>query len=437
MTLSTVVSSQRTAVTTTLHRLIWKLGLILLFVFVLSSSSAWARPPDTPILQWPFEGGTASELPIFKWNRVPDAMQYNLQIFNQQGVMLAYNWYEPSETGCQTLETRCSTVAPITLPPGAYQSLIRSWNASGGYSAASQLRGFSVTGSRSERYLAKLQSRQTPLIVSNARQRQIIDWVMRYLQVSQESITRETLGHMIGIALKRMNLLATQHVNDLHLATSGYDYLDLVLANPSTALWANCGDSAVFMLEALAAFNVPARQIALWSSLNDGHSLVEYYSEAFSTFVYYDPLYGAILLDDAGAPATVEDVLDQVTRFGFRAGSYDRWEFRPVRFSDVTTTTSSPAVDARYDYYNMADYGYTIIRCYMAIIARRFSDSTHLGLPLSGEDIVMGRWLMFDNSAFTEYADYFTKEFWPLFDQQYDIRKGGRYALSIVHTTAR
>ena len=139
MTLSTVVSSQRTAVTTTLHRLIWKLGLILLFVFVLSSSSAWARPPDTPILQWPFEGGTASELPIFKWNRVPDAMQYNLQIFNQQGVMLAYNWYEPSETGCQTLETRCSTVAPITLPPGAYQSLIRSCNASGGYSAAFQL----------------------------------------------------------------------------------------------------------------------------------------------------------------------------------------------------------------------------------------------------------------------------------------------------------
>jgi hypothetical protein len=178
-------------------------------------------------------------------------------------------------------------------------------------------------------------------------------------------------------------------------------------------------------------------QIALWSSLDDGHSVVEYYSEVFGKFVYYDPLYGAMLLDDRGEPASLEDVLDQIAKFGFRIdGAYDRWEFRPVRFSGASTTAPAVAADSRYESYNTSDYGQVIIRNYMSIIARRFTDYTHVGLPLPGENVVMGRWLVFDNTAFTEFASYFSQTFWPAFEQQYDVRNGGHYEITVVRSAA-
>jgi hypothetical protein len=408
---------------------------IILFALLMSYGieGSAQTPPAFPIASWPSNGAQSSERPVLKWAPVIGAAQYNLQVFDEHDNMLLYHWYYPSEAGCAGLETRCTVVMPIELGLGTYRWLLRSWNPTGGYSGLGPLRTFTVADTRAARYLSRLQARQTPLVATTARQEAIMDWVTQRLGIARESVTRELFGHLLSVAFKRMNLAATQHVDELALA-EGYSFLNVVLDNSAVPLWANCGDSVTFMLEALAAFNIPARQIGLWSTLDDGHSAVEYYSEAFGKFVYFDPLYGVVLVDDSGEPASLEDVMDQIVRFGFAAGAYERWELRPVRFSDASSTAVSIAADSRYDYFNQADYGYLIIRSYMVIIARRFTDLTTLNLTLPGSDIVMGRWLLFDNSVLSLDEAYYSGTFWPAFMQRYSVAHGGRYEMTIVRT---
>jgi hypothetical protein len=178
----------------------------------------------------------------------------------------------------------------------------------------------------------------------------------------------------------------------------------------------------------------------MWSSINDGHEVLEYYSEAFKKTVYYDPLYSALLLDDAGEPASIENIAEEVNEFGNDGNgfSYSEWSYSPVRFSSWSQIDRpNMAADSRFEFYRALDYSWGILRSQPTVMARRHVDTTSGGTTLPGEDVVMGRWLVFDNSASSPYPNYFTETFWPEFYQRFDEKQNGRYRLLVVKTTAQ
>src|SRR6266446_8443692 len=92
---------------------------------------------------------------------------------------------------------------------------------------------------------------RTPIQANSFKQQQIISWIRKYIEISEEEITQENLPHLIGAAIKRMYLHAKIHELDL-----GANIYDLVLEDIQTPYWANCGDSAEFFLRIAQEFGI-------------------------------------------------------------------------------------------------------------------------------------------------------------------------------------
>jgi hypothetical protein len=408
-------------------------SLAVLLGFV---DASWAQ--TKPVAWSPLDGAQVSQRPPFRYYGVPGATGYNLRIVDGADNVVVYAWFSPAETSCAG-DRNCAVTSPVPLSPGTYIWAVRSWSEAAGYSIFTPLTSIVVTSSQ-EKYLTRVQSNQAEFPAFNSGQQQIVGWIQRYLDPGAPPITRFNLPHLLGVAMRRMYMTATVRVTDIVSPDQHYVFFDMVMANPERAIWANCSDSVVFMMRALNSFGIAAQQVSLWSSINDGHDAIEYYSEAFKKTIYYDPLYGALLLDDAGVPASLENIVEEVNRFGNNGNgfAYAQWDFWPVRFSGWSQVDAPDvAADARFEYYRALDYSWGILRSYPTVIARRHEDTTSMGRTLPGENVVMGKWVVFDSSASSPYPDYFTTTFWPAFYGAFDEKRDGRYRLLVVKTVAQ
>ena len=115
------------------------------------------------------------------------------------------------------------------------------------------------------------------------------------------------------------------------------------------------------MIQAIESFGLNARPVKLWHTLTDAHIAVEYESFAFGKPVFYDPLYGVMLLNSDGIPASLQDILAEYSGHGMDLAT---WSFHPVRLSDGT----EPVADARYGWFQDRNYD-EILKNYFQMIA--------------------------------------------------------------------
>src|SRR6185436_9111337 len=102
-----------------------------------------------------------------------------------------------------------------------------------------------------------------------------------------------------------------------HEIDVGGNLFDLVLASPQTAYWANAASASDFLIQAIKEFGIDAHRVNLWHSMADSHVGFEYESFVFGKPVFYDPLYGVLLINAAGVPASVNDLLSEFAGHGF------------------------------------------------------------------------------------------------------------------------
>jgi hypothetical protein len=105
-----------------------------------------------------------------------------------------------------------------------------------------------------------------------------------YVPIDRD-VTIEALPHFLAAGFRAMYLEASSG-----LTTADGFILKRLQATPDTAYWTYCGYSTDLMTLALAAFGVDARSVSLFSSINDNHVALEYYSRFFGKYVLYDPL---------------------------------------------------------------------------------------------------------------------------------------------------
>ena len=251
-------------------------------------------------------------------------------------------------------------------------------------------------------------------------------WAERY--VDPALFSQRTVAEFVITAMRQMYLQTTIHEADVQ----GNLY-DLVLANPQTAYWANCGSSADFLIRVLNRFGVAARKVQLWHTLTDSHVSMEYYSEVFGKYVFYDPLYGTYLLDQDGVPASVTEILGEISKHG---SNYSRWGIRTYRTYGPLSSAPTIAADSRYEYYNSRNYG-TLLKYYFNLVAVAHNDYTHEGQLLPGEPIASGKWIVYENLEYSDLAAADRDSILDAFRTRYSALENGRYYMvEVVHQIA-
>jgi len=250
-----------------------------------------------------------------------------------------------------------------------------------------------------------------------------VDLLDRYVPIDA-SVTAEALPYYVAGGLRQMFLQSTTHERD-----GGSRFmLHQLRQNPTTPYWANCGSAVDTMIIMLASFGVDARPVSMWNTLSDGHIALEYYSEQFRQYVYYDPLYGAFMVDKDGRPADVAALVEQIDRYGFDSLN---WDYQPIRISNVFSDDYVEASDPAYEYYNGLDYR-VILENYFRVIAvreRDLSSFQHIGLgTVPGEEFDRGgQWMI---RSFVDGAEW--SEMKEAMLDLFDVSRGGRYHLHFL-----
>src|SRR5262249_16911668 len=155
------------------------------------------------------------------------------------------------------------------------------------------------------------------------KQQKILTWAGRYVNLATMQVTDRQLPHVIIAAQRKMYLRAAAADEQLWAS-------DRILTSP--ARWAHCGPTSLFLNRSLFPFGVPVNLGRRWFAMGNDHLTTEIYFAAFGKFVYYDPLYGVVLLRSDGVPASLEDILSQWSQFG---QNLQAWQYQPYRISDL------------------------------------------------------------------------------------------------------
>lgn len=250
-----------------------------------------------------------------------------------------------------------------------------------------------------------------------------LEWAER--QLGREiRLDRYTLPQVMAAALRSMYLNASNHETEAGVAL----YID---PTRSDSTWAHCDSTVGAYMNLLGRFDVATRRLTLWHAENETHAALEYFSPVFRKWVYYDPLYGAILLTGSGVPAGVQDIQGEISQKGFDT---DKWRFQAVRIYDLFDDTPVEAVDSGYGVFEEVDYD-DVLRNYLNVIAIRREDVQQSGGSLPGSEI-KGRWLVIDNTALSpapdERAGRLIRRVVESFSTRQPFLKNQHFELSIV-----
>jgi hypothetical protein len=276
-------------------------------------------------------------------------------------------------------------------------------------------------------YLAKLNAPgQTALPQMSALQTEVWNWAKKHLDDPAVAPTQENLAHLLVVAQRRMHAKAVD-LYDWHTAPEGATMFGTVMSDTAKPRWGRCGDSSDFLVYSFDRMKIHIRQIALWNTPGDGHSLVEYFSNCFKKWVFYDPLYGIHLIDRFGTPASMDDILGEIARTGFNCM---QWRFRPARITGVNSDAVLPAIDPELAFYVSTGYG-IVSNYYFYLAAVRYDDLTPYSTLLGDESIAYGRWHVYDNMALTSLSAAQRDENLSTLLDWYSVRRGGRYYMTI------
>jgi hypothetical protein len=282
-------------------------------------------------------------------------------------------------------------------------------------------KGQAATLSRADWYVVQLSFAAQygePIAPPSMLGEMMITLLDNYVPIDRE-VTIESLPHFLAAGFRTMYLEARSGLN-----TADGFILKRLQENPNTAYWTFCGYSTDLMTLALAAFGVDARTVSLFSSIHDNHVALEYYSRFFDKYVFYDPLYGALLVNDSGVPASLQDILSQIEQYGFETR---QWAYQPIRIYGLFAADDYRAAnDPQYESYNSRDY-HEILRNYFNVVASRRDYTPYVYYnsgTVPGEQWLRGTW---------DVYHYIAPNKWEPFRTQLVSTYSSRYTLRFVN----
>jgi hypothetical protein len=285
----------------------------------------------------------------------------------------------------------------------------------------------------------------TPYTSLNADQQQFLAWLAQYSGTPYFIPYAELMPQYVGGALRQMYLKAA--VSSTQVSGKYPTFYAEVMANASTPMWSLCANSVMFIMHALELFNIPSHMVQSWFVWDDSHATMEYWSTRFQKWVWYDALYGEILIDAQGVPASFSQIEEEITAHGFAVASIENnWRYQPVQFFSPTSTTFVHAVDSTYDFFNSYQYP-LILEEYFAVTGIMDPDNPvmNVNAPLPGQPAngALGRWLMYDNTAFelqlakgNGYDQAHATQLINTVQETYSTLYGGRYYLTWLRPVA-
>lgn len=257
-------------------------------------------------------------------------------------------------------------------------------------------------------------------------------WLSHYVLASEitpdsTSETPDATPEALALALRRMFLEATTHQADV-----GTSLWKLALADPSTPYWGYASSAVTFLSNAFDLLGIQHHQVHLWTGNQEGHVVLEYFSTVFGKDVMYDPLYGTLLLNAQGIPASLDDVLAEFSQHGLTFGN---WSYRPTKLADYFNSETTSPADSRLSWFENRDYN-QILRHYFAVVAKTgnpvVTEATDPWNPLPAKD----RWVVFDQwpilADVTTAAD---DQMLASFLDTYALEGSGRYQIDLYHAT--
>ena len=210
-------------------------------------------------------------------------------------------------------------------------------------------------------------------------------WIDQYVNRTALNLGSDATAELFLIAQRRMFLQASVHTRDV----GGGSLYDLVTANPGTAYWSNSGSAVEFVSQAFEDLGISSsvQFVNLWHQATDSHLALEYYSNVFDKFVYFEPLYGYVLLDQFGTPAGTRDILNEIGQQGY---SFQDWNYKWFKIDDSLSLPDLTAADSRFEYYETRDFS-QILRNYFNVVAIQHDDSSTASAK--------AKWLVYDNTA--------------------------------------
>ena len=120
-------------------------------------------------------------------------------------------------------------------------------------------------------------------------------WASQYLSQSE---MRQAPPEKIGRAMKRMFRMAAHQ--DIEVGPA-FQLTRLIREQPDRPLWALCGTVCRFYADVLMTYGYSVELISLWFSSKPnqhaGHVAVRFAGPGYPDFAFFDPLYGAALVD--------------------------------------------------------------------------------------------------------------------------------------------
>jgi hypothetical protein len=249
-----------------------------------------------------------------------------------------------------------------------------------------------------------------------------LNWVDYYVYAS--GVNTGTLPFLAAFAQRAMFLQAQISNQDVNSPLYG-----LVSSNKSRAYWGNSSYAANFFIQVLNQLQVPARLVSTWNTMASGETLVEMWSPGFQKWVCYDPYYGVFMVNARGVPASVMDLQQEISKYGFNPGV---WTYQPVQVFSPFSTQPQNALDPRYAASTVPGAYFSILSNDFNVIAVRYEDVTPWEQTLPGETDARGRWLVYDYMGLSRLSQSQQQQFWTDFDDAFNVEKGNGYYLNYL-----
>lgn len=262
--------------------------------------------------------------------------------------------------------------------------------------------------------------------VDNPKRRGIINWICKNLNIKERDINEKNFPLLVAASIRGMYSSASLEQNN---EVNIYEH---IIANPAYSAWSYCDQARSLMHNILSEFEYGVIGILLFNG-KKSHSVLMYEDRAFQQWTYCDPVYGVYLINDQGKPATVFDILEQLNHFPYgKDFNEEKLSFKSYRIFDYYPFVSKE----KNMEYKEFDIPYKhVMKNYFDIICLRYEDLSHLGMQLSGFDIERGRWIVFDNSNYSDVRDSYDKEYWDWFHKKFNRTHNGRYFLTIYKSS--
>ena len=208
-----------------------------------------------------------------------------------------------------------------------------------------------------------------PMSIAGRSEGSFSRWLELHRPYFPESLrSSPTLAESILLAQRSMFLQATSRAS-----VAGTSLLEAIDQVPHEHYWAGSGESIAFLEAAFAELGIGGQflRIQMWHTATDHSLAIEYYSDAFEKGVFYDPLYGVLLIDRHGVPAGVHEIYSQLATHG---RDFDRWDYQPQRIDSLLSYENPAPTDPEYQFFLQRNYN-EILRYYTYLLT--FAEHTH------------------------------------------------------------